>query len=897
MDENILEPNFNGLPKPTDWSKVIVPLQQVNEKEFRGATLNELGDEMLKDKTINGQRMKAVPPGALPAGPADREMYMVLESPGRWTFGGTDFDNVEGQIMTLWWNKTTYSVDNIAVLPKSENKIPIWTPQSFDTGKQVIYNNRIYTANSAGISTDVPGTSGRWDTGVSTKFPYEEGTNFKGLALSNKLDKWLIDAFLDFEFQNGFKYSFSVINKSTLKATLYKHVDGLPSTGNITALYEFTFVKIAGSKYYLGESDLTPKSYVIADFEILSGNVTSVYYTDGIGLSPRLFKNGVVNKSDQIFSVFDEVEEDMVVYNQEAELEIYASTTFKGWGQLFGAVKNFDTINWTTRGVGTAPTKIKMRIRLGGKTAVPILEKEIVVAISTTNAQVLSWTFPEIANDSNELVWVEFVAVNGSLSMWGHRNTTERAYYTTVNDSADVTTITSSPSMMNIEFVGLRDNLVIKKESLPKEDPIIVIPEVEVILADKIQAIVGDKLQLFVRGMIKAVNPYNYNVVIICSKGKQFPRYFEVTPASGDVGNHNLKIQVKDNNGNIIASKDCILEIKSSGISPTSSKTVLGIGDSLLSQGAFIIEADRRLTKTGGTPVGKGFANILFKGRKNNGVVGWEGNGGWSWGEYATAGRTSYRFQVTGVINPPSMGSVYTNNGANFTIDEINITGIDGNIRALGGTAPSPSGILTKVSGEGDSIINFSESEFEAANPFWNTSTGELDITAYVNTYLGGSLDVIYIMLSWNLQTAYKTNFDNEITYAKILFDHIHLHYPNCKIKMMGIQLPSLNGGMGINYGATGVYSDAYGMSVTVLNQNKAYQDFANDPVYSSFVEFINVSAQFDSENNMLEADTPVNSRNTKLEKRGTNGVHPALIGYYQIADAVYRNFISRFCQ
>ena len=117
---DILEPNFNGLPKPTDWKKVIVPLQQANEKEFRGATLPELADEMLKDKTINGQRMKAVPPGALPVGPSDKEMYMVLESPGRWTFGGTNFDNVEGQIMTLWWNKTTYSVDNRAVLPSPD---------------------------------------------------------------------------------------------------------------------------------------------------------------------------------------------------------------------------------------------------------------------------------------------------------------------------------------------------------------------------------------------------------------------------------------------------------------------------------------------------------------------------------------------------------------------------------------------------------------------------------------------------------------------------------------------------------------------------------------------------------------------------------------------------------
>ena len=35
----------------------------------------------------------------------------------------------------------------------------------------------------------------------------------------------------------------------------------------------------------------------------------------------------------------------------------------------------------------------------------------------------------------------------------------------------------------------------------------------------------------------------------------------------------------------------------------------------------------------------------------------------------------------------------------------------------------------------------------------------------------------------------------------------------------------------------------------------------------------------------------------TKTEKRGTNGVHPELSGYLQIADVVYRNFVANFCQ
>ena len=99
------------------------------------------------------------------------------------------------------------------------------------------------------------------------------------------------------------------------------------------------------------------------------------------------------------------------------------------------------------------------------------------------------------------------------------------------------------------------------------------------------------------------------------------------------------------------------------------------------------------------------------------------------------------------------------------------------------------------------------------------------------------------------------------------------------------------------SYGANGGYADVYGMVVTAFNQNKAYQELANEVAYSSFVEFVNVSSQFDSENNMPETDAPVNARSTKTEKRGTNGVHPATEGYFQIADVVYRNIVANFCQ
>jgi hypothetical protein len=115
---------------------------------------------------------------------------------------------------------------------------------------------------------------------------------------------------------------------------------------------------------------------------------------------------------------------------------------------------------------------------------------------------------------------------------------------------------------------------------------------------------------------------------------------------------------------------------------------------------------------------------------------------------------------------------------------------------------------------------------------------------------------------------------------------------------LCGTACISFNGGAGANEGATGVYyADQMGIFYSMLNINKAYQEIANETAYSSFVEYVDIISQFDNEYNMQYNMFPVNSRNSETERRDTNEVHPALSGYYQIADVIYRNFIASFCQ
>ena len=155
-------------------------------------------------------------------------------------------------------------------------------------------------------------------------------------------------------------------------------------------------------------------------------------------------------------------------------------------------------------------------------------------------------------------------------------------------------------------------------------------------------------------------------------------------------------------------------------------------------------------------------------------------------------------------------------------------------------------------------------------------------------------VDIVYTLLSWNGLSAGMTDFSTILSMVKTFTDTLHAEFPDAKLRIMGLQVPSVNGGMGANYGATGTsYSDRYGMVVTALNMNQAYQDFANQDDYKSFVEFVNISSQFDSEYNMPQAEATVNTRSSLTEQRGTNGVHPSDNGYMQIADVVYRNLMA----
>lgn len=521
--------------------------------------------------------------------------------------------------------------------------------------------------------------------------------------------------------------------------------------------------------------------------------------------------------------------------------------------------------------------------------------------------------------------WIasDYIKIKGS-TKYAFRSAThagrDRAYYDInynyISGASDFVEEEISPAnaaYIRVSFynVDINSIMINEGEALPFEPfgirlPNLLLPKeeltIDINLPDKIYAIVGDTLQLFYRGMIKAVNPYIYDIVVNCSVGKAFPRYFQLD--AGSAGSYNFELKVKDNNGNILGNKSCKIEIKEAVKAPTNNLNILIIGDSLTNARIYPKEAYRRLCKTGGVPTGLGYNNINFVGRKKvdieNTTIGVEGNSGWSWSSYLTKGRKAITFTINQPSIMPTVESVYkdTNNKQYTMWWDYSNTSVKMLVNDMTSTPPS-SGTLTKVSGTGDDIITYSSIEESSGNPFWNDNTEQLDIRGYVNKWCNGNLDVVYCLLTWNGQTANRTDFSSFIEYARTLFNHIKDQYPNIKIKMLGVQLPDLRYGQKV-LGAPreNSYTDCYGLSVTALNMNNAYQNFCNEEGIKDYVEFVNVSSQVDSEYNMPFTEVPVNTRNSKYsDKVGTNDVHPNEDGYNQIADVVFRNFVANFCQ
>lgn len=438
-------------------------------------------------------------------------------------------------------------------------------------------------------------------------------------------------------------------------------------------------------------------------------------------------------------------------------------------------------------------------------------------------------------------------------------------------------------------------------QEIDKIKPQLFIDGVDLFLPNKFYAVKNDTLQIFIKSIVKAKDPYIFDVIGKCQVGNMYPRYYVLpkTTANNNIGNtFDVEFVVRNNNLNDIVRKTSQLQVLDFPQSPSSNKNVLCVGASATAGGQWVFELNRRLTGVDGdgtalNPTGLGLTNISFVGRKTgySKAIKLEATGGWAVSTYAGKGRQAFRFFVNNV-SEINVEDVYRYGTTNFTIAEINVTEGVGNISCLySGTVPTlpTSGVLEKVTGSGDAQIEYQSYESEYYNPFYNNETSKLDFTTYANSYCDGSID--YFVWHCGVNGIFGGNdagVESEINSFKTILRAFHEDFPSSKVIISSVPIGSPTGGFGANYG-TSLTSNYYTFLKQAMNYARALIELCAEEEFSPYTYYCPVMEEFDCENSYPASETDVNNRVDVKEKLGTNGVHPTDVGYKLVADAMYR--------
>ena len=485
------------------------------------------------------------------------------------------------------------------------------------------------------------------------------------------------------------------------------------------------------------------------------------------------------------------------------------------------------------------------------------------------------------------------------------------------NDWVDERTATSMAPMVE---QGIEDYI--------DEHPSVVAvpPQYEVRLAKKYYAVQGDKIQLFYDGCIKGIYPSaTANITVRCAKGAAYPRYWEYTPSADDVGTSTtLTLYVRDHQGKVISkgSTTIIVTAKPSFSSPTK-YNMLGFGDSLTSSGTWFGEGMRRLvgTATEGVsgPASWKIPNLTLDsyGKKHNTVnthvTYHEGYGGWTWGSFLTANNSGST--VNGIfvnlttatewdLNTVQHSVWVDQNNKNWKLEDFSNNNMRIKFdRGSGNTAsqtdtPLPTQLTCSTLGLSLTASDITSVTWESGNPFYDNDTERVNFLAHASELGHEPADIVSVLLTWNGGGAdwsetngwtHQGKINTHINNATTLLRKIHDDLPNAKIIVMGIQLSSITGGNGANYGANGSYSDTYGTNYYAFDYDQALENLVTNEEFGQYCYYGDTKAQFDTADLMPTTSVAKNTRSSNTELRGTNGVHPSTAGYYAIGDAFFR--------
>lgn len=349
-------------------------------------------------------------------------------------------------------------------------------------------------------------------------------------------------------------------------------------------------------------------------------------------------------------------------------------------------------------------------------------------------------------------------------------------------------------------------------------------------LPPTLYAVPGDTLQLFYRGMVADSDPLRHRPMLQGSVGRDFIRYWEYTPALSEAGARMTLHLTAHDAGGSVT-----------GSVPVTLRTVPRPADGSAAGPLNVVCIGDSLTAGGEWP------------RE-------------VWRRMCGTGGTPAGLGVTGIRFCGRQSALCGSTPVGWT--------------GYGGWHWKSYTSLAQTAG--------------ISNPLWNQTDGGMDFGMFAASHCGGRIDVVYVMLGWNALIPVSPGYESMVEEARRFARALFAAFPEARLRLMGIQLPSPTGGLGTSYGsAAGSYADLYAVTQGVHYLNRAYAAMAAEPEWQGRVAYVEIAAQFDSDFNMPSSSVPVNSRSTHTEQRGTNGIHPASGGYMQIADAVWRDMCA----
>lgn len=247
------------------------------------------------------------------------------------------------------------------------------------------------------------------------------------------------------------------------------------------------------------------------------------------------------------------------------------------------------------------------------------------------------------------------------------------------------------------------------------------------------------------------------------------------------------------------------------------------------------------------------------------------------------------------------VGNSLTSNGVWVTEFNRMVTGTGG--VPLGLEYDSIELIGTQGSGanlhEGNSGVTYNWYLTNASSPFVFSSV--FDPAQYISSNGFTTVDYIYILMGWNNQSSFKGDLEDWASVQADLqtfLDGWIADFPNIKIGLIGLQPPSPHGGLGDDYGYEGSQANLanYFLLLQTVNSYSAMvETVSNSLAYRNIVDYIDMGTFFDAEYNYGSSSVAVNTRNAATEEVQTDGIHPSNEGYYQISDAVFNHFVTRF--